>query len=31
MLIEHGITPADRITADSAEPKSVSDYRAYGF
>ena len=31
MLTEHGITPADRITADSAEPKSVSDYRAYGF
>ena len=30
MLIAHGITYADRITADSAEPKSVGDYKAYG-
>lgn len=27
---EHGITPQDMITADSAEPKSVEDYRSYG-
>ena len=27
---EHGITPQDMITADSAEPKSVGDYRSYG-
>lgn len=27
---EHGITPQDLITADSAEPKSVGDYRSYG-
>lgn len=31
MLLEHGVTYADRITADSAEPKSVADYRSYGF
>lgn len=30
LLLEHGITDQDRITADSAEPKSVSDYRSYG-
>ena len=29
-LIEHGITREDRITADSAEPKSVADYNRYG-
>lgn len=27
---EHGINPQDMITADSAEPKSVEDYRSYG-
>lgn len=27
---EHGITSQDLITADSAEPKSVGDYRSYG-
>lgn len=31
LLISHGITFDDRITADSAEPKSVGDYRSYGF
>ena len=30
MLIAKGITPADLITADSAEPKSIGDYRSYG-
>lgn len=30
MLLEHGITREDRITADSAEPKSVADYNKYG-
>lgn len=30
MLIEHGITSDDRITADSAEPKSIGDYCNYG-
>lgn len=30
MLKDHGITKDDRITADSAEPKSVADYRKYG-
>ena len=30
MLLAHGITKADRITADSAEPKSVADYVKYG-
>ena len=30
MLLEHGLTKADRITADSAEPKSVADYNKYG-
>lgn len=29
-LIEYGITGTDRITADSAEKKSVQDYREYG-
>ena len=30
MLLEHGITREDRITADSAEPKSVADYQKFG-
>lgn len=30
MLTEHGITAADRITADSAEKKSIADYKSYG-
>lgn len=30
MLIDHGITREDAITADSAEPKSVADYKKYG-
>jgi PBSX family phage terminase large subunit len=30
MLKDHGITKDDRITADSAEPKSVADYKKYG-
>lgn len=30
MLIERGITSYDLITADSAEPKSIGDYRSYG-
>lgn len=29
-LLKYGITGIDRITADSAEPKSVQDYRDYG-
>lgn len=29
-LLEHGLTREDRITADSAEPKSVADYNRYG-
>lgn len=29
-LKEHGLTRDDRITADSAEPKSVADYNKYG-
>lgn len=29
-LKDHGITREDRITADSAEPKSVADYNKYG-
>lgn len=29
-LLEYGITGTDRITADSAEKKSVQDYREYG-
>lgn len=30
IIRNHGVTGADRITADSAEPKSIGDYRAYG-
>ena len=30
MLLQHGITKEDKITADSAEPKSVADYNKYG-
>lgn len=30
LLLGHGVTPEDRITADSAEPKSIGDYRQYG-
>lgn len=30
MLIAAGITGADLITADSAEPKSIGDYNSYG-
>ena len=30
LLLQHGITREDRITADSAEPKSVADYNKYG-
>lgn len=30
LLIEHGISYNDRITADSAEPKSISDYKSFG-
>ncbi len=30
MLLAHGVTFDDRITADSAEPKSVGDYKSYG-
>lgn len=30
MLLEHGMTRNDRITADSAEPKSVADYQKFG-
>lgn len=30
MLLNHGITREDRITADSAEPKSVADYNRLG-
>lgn len=29
-LLEAGVTEDDRITADSAEPKSVQDYKNYG-
>lgn len=28
---EHGVTELDPITCDSAEPKSVADFRSYGF
>lgn len=31
LLIKYGITSDDLITADSAEPKSVSDYKGFGF
>lgn len=30
ILLEHGMTREDRITADSAEPKSVADYQKFG-
>ena len=30
LLKDHGLTRADRITADSAEPKSVADYNKLG-
>lgn len=30
MLFEAGLTGADLITADSAEPKSIGDYNSYG-
>lgn len=30
MLFEAGIKPDDLITADSAEPKSIGDYKSYG-
>lgn len=30
LLLEHGLTREDRIIADSAEPKSIADYRKYG-
>lgn len=30
-LLEHGANMSDRITADSAEPKSIADFREYGW
>ena len=30
LLKEHGMTRQDRITADSAEPKSIADYNKFG-
>ena len=30
LLLKHGLTHDDRITADSAEPKSIADYRKFG-
>lgn len=30
MVNQHGITPNDKLTCDSAEPKSIEDYRSYG-
>ena len=30
ILLEHGLTREDRITADSAEPKSIADYQKFG-
>lgn len=30
LLLSRGLTADDRITADSAEPKSIDDYRAFG-
>lgn len=30
MLLDHGLTREDKITADSAEPKSIADYNKYG-
>lgn len=29
-LVEYGLTPGDMLIADSAEPKSVADFRAFG-
>lgn len=30
LLLKHGLTREDRIIADSAEPKSIADYRKFG-
>lgn len=30
LLLSHGMTRQDKITADSAEPKSIADYNKYG-
>lgn len=30
LVMQHGVTGTDLITADSAEPKSIGDYRDYG-
>jgi PBSX family phage terminase large subunit len=30
MVNQHGITPNDKVTCDSAEPKSIEDYKSYG-
>lgn len=30
LILSHGVTGVEKITADSAEPKSIGDYRAYG-
>lgn len=30
LVKSHGITPSDKIICDSAEPKSIDDYKAYG-
>ena len=30
LVMQHGVTGQDLITADSAEPKSIGDYRDYG-
>ena len=30
LVMQHGVTGSDLITADSAEPKSIGDYRDYG-
>lgn len=30
LVVQHGVTGSDLITADSAEPKSIGDYRDYG-
>lgn len=30
LVNNHGVTPNDLITCDSAEPKSIGDYKAYG-
>lgn len=29
LVNDHGITPNDKITCDSAENKSIGDYRSY--